>query len=460
MKQTHKKVGRPTFPIDGNRLRALREDAGLSHTSLAMAVYTRAKKPYSSPEVLKVTARRWEKNGTMQADLAQHLAEVLQITVAILQGSLPAPAPSKVDEMEVRLRKLIAGGSNPRLAEELANFDDEENQARALAMRICSRLEIAQLTQAQEEFQDLAAITGYSMKELLEPTSFQGFWMLIGTGPLGPARTEILAGVSDVLYKIRTEMQSCLEGLHQSDAHVSFIEEKHWFRVTIHDPRHPRLTRSLRFVRCQPKESGLQWSSPTWQDRYWIEALPDDASQYANFVTGFDSVLVPNDSRNLRFAITKTPTLQEFEVRGPDAPPEIVELTAGDLAELPPETFESFRREGNSHALVVSWLAADLWEKVLPLFSDWPLECWSFRAAHSHIDILLDVPYRIYATSTAPLQFGLRFSVMLVEIDVDGGQRRAPWRHKSVAEIQLRLTNSLSEARQAQTQRRPQSPAT
>nr|WP_315848373.1 hypothetical protein [uncultured Rhodoferax sp.] len=413
-------------------------------------MYARAKKPYSSPEVLKVTARRWEKNGTMQADLAQHLAEVLQITVAILQGSLPAPAPSKVDEMEVRLRKLIAGGSNPRLAEELANFEDEENQARALAMRICSRLEIAQLSQAQEEFQDLAAITGYSMKELLEPTSFQGFWMLIGTGPLGPARTEILAGVSDVLYKVRTEMQSCLEGLHQSDAHVTFAEEKHWFRVTIHDPRHPRLTRSLRFVRCQPKESGLQWSSPTWQDRYWVEALPNDACEYANFVTGFDSLRLPSDCRNLRFAVTKTPTLKDFEERGPDAPPEIVELTVGDLAELPAETLESFRREGNAHALVISWLAADLWDRLLPLMSDWPLECWSFRAAHSRIDILLNVPYRLYANSKAPLHFGHRFSVMLYEIDADGGQKRAPWRQKNVAYVHERLTKALLQARQEQ----------
>jgi hypothetical protein len=417
--------------------------------SFRLAV-TRSGKKQASPEVLKNTAQRWEASGAIPANMAMHLAEVLQTTVAILQGALPAPAPSRVDEIEGRLRELIAEGPAPRLVEALANFDDDENQPRALAMRICSRLEIAQLTQAQEEFQDLAAITGYSMKELLEPTSFEGFWMLIGTGPLGPARTEILTGVSDVLFKVRTEMQSCLDGLHPSDAHVSFVEEKHWFRVTFHDPRHSRLTRSLRLVRCQPKEHGLQWSSPTWQDRYWIEALPGDASQYANFVTGFDSVRVPNDSRNLRLAITKTPTLQEVEERGPDAPPEIVELIAGDLAELPAETFESFRREGNSHALVVSWLAADLWEKLLPLMSDWTLECWSFRAAHSRIDILLDVPYRHYANSTVPLHFGLRFSVLLVEINADGGRRRAPWRHKSVAHVHEQLTKSLLQARQEQ----------
>jgi transcriptional regulator with XRE-family HTH domain len=459
MKQTPKPIGRPRFRIDGVRLRALRNETGLTLQALAQMVYDRAGKKQASPEVLKNTAQRWEASGAIPANMAKHLAEVLQTTVAILQGALPEAASSRIDEIENHLMHLISEGPSPRLLEALEHCKDADKPTRKLAIRISSRLEFAQLSQSQEDFEDIASITGYSIRELQQPTSFEGFWMLIGTGHLGPARSEILSGVASVLHAVRTELQTWLEDLHESDAHVTFTKEKHWYRVTISRPRRKHLTRTLRFVRCQPKESGLHWSAPTWLDRYWIEALPNNAYGYANFVTGLDAVPVPADCSTIRFAITKEPSLEEYKELGPDAQPEIVALTESHLSELPAESLEGFRREGTSHSVAVNWLEADLWDKLLPLMSEWPLQCWSFKIAQSRIDILLDVPYRLYATSKAPLLFGNRFSVMLVEILSDGGQKRAPWRQKSVVQVHERLTKSLLDARKAQTQSQPQSPA-
>jgi transcriptional regulator with XRE-family HTH domain len=459
MKQTPKPIGRPTFRIDSVRLRALRKEAGLSQLNLAEMVYAQAGKKYASPEVLKNTVQRWEASGAIPVAMAKHLAEVLQTTVAILQGALPEPAPSRVNEIEARLLELLAENPTPRLIEALAHCEESGNPIRSLAMHVLSRLEVAQLSQAEEEFRDLAAITGYNIRELQEPTSFEGFWMLTRVGPLGPVRTEILTGVNELLRVVRTEMQSCLESWHESDAHVAFVEERHWFKVTINHPRHSQLTQTLRFVRCQPKEGGVQWSSPAWQDRYWVESMASDAYEYANVVTGFDSVRVPADYRSLRFAITKVPSLQEFEARGPDAPAEIIELIDGALAELPDDRMESFGREGNSHYLVVNLLTSDLWEKLVPLMSEWPMECWSLRVAQSRLDVLLDVPYRLYASSKAPLRFGHRFSVMLVEVLPGGGQRRAPWRQKSIVPVHERLMKSLWEAREAHLHSPPQLPA-
>lgn len=448
MNQTPKPIGRPTFRIDGRRLRDLRKEAGLSQLTLAEKVYAQAGKTSASPEVLKNSAQRWESTGAIPPAMATHLAEVLNTTVGILQGALPEPAPSKTDEIERRLRQRIVESPSPKLIEALALCEDSENPTRALAKLISSRLEAAQLSQSQEEFQDLAGITGYSMKELQEPTSFEGFWMLIGTGTLGLARTEILIGVGEVLLVVTAEMQSCLESWNDSDAHVSFAEKRNWFRVTINFPRLPQLTRTLRFVRCQPRESGLQWSSPTWRDRYWVDSLVTDAYNFANFVTGFDAVCVPADCKNLRFAIARNLTVKEAEEQGPDAMGETVALTAGNLADLPEWTLESHRREGHSHDLIVSQLTAGLWETLLPLMAEWPLECWTFRSAQSRIDLILDVPYRLYATSKSPLHFGNRFSVTLVETKSDGGQRRAPWRQKSVNYVHERLMKCLLEARQ------------
>lgn len=450
MTQKSKPIGRPTFRIAAARLRALRKDAGLTQLALAIRVYTRAGKGNTSAGVMKTSAQRWEKTGAVPLDVAKYLAEELKTTISVLQGALPEPAPSRVDEIESRIKQLIAVGTSPELVAALEHYKDEDKPERELASRLNYRLEAAQLSQEQEEFEKLATLTGFSVGELRQPMSHDGFWLLIGTGNLGPARSEILSGVTDVLHAVRTELKKCLERFHESDAHVSFMEEKHWFRVTIAHARLPQLTRTLRFVRCQPNESGLQWSSPTWLDRFWLETLPREAYWHANFVTGFDSVRVPAECTNLRLTITKNPGAQEYEEMGTDAQPEIITLTEGDLTELSSATLESFRQEGSTHDLVVSWLASDLWERLLPFMSEWPLECWSFSSAQTRIDVHLDVPYRLYATRKIPPRFGNRLSVMLVEQSADGGLKRAPWREKSVARIHERLEDSLQKAREMQ----------
>ncbi|UUZ71120.1 hypothetical protein LP415_18380 [Polaromonas sp. P1(28)-8] len=408
--------------------------------------------------VMKTSAQRWEKTGAVPLEMAKYLAEELKTTTAVLQGALPEPAPSRVDEIESLIKQLISVGTSPELVTALGHYRDEDKPERELASSLAVRLEAAQLSQDQEEFEELATLTGFSVGELRQPMSHDGFWLLIRTGYAGPERSEILSGVHGVLYAVRTELKEFSKKFHESDSHVSFMEEKHWFRVTLAHARIPLWTRTLRFVRCQPNESGLQWSSPTWQDRFWLEALPHEAYGHANFVTGFDSVRVPAECTNLRLVITKNLGAQEYEELGSDAKPEIVALIEGDLAELPSATLESFRRDGSTHDLVVSWLAADLWEKLLPFILEWPLECWSFSSAQTCIDVHLELPYRLYATSTIPPRLGRRFSVKLVEQSADGGLKHAPWREKSVAHIHKRLETSLQKAREMQVESSSQFP--
>lgn len=450
MTQNSKPIGRPTFRVNAARLRALRKDAGLTQLALALRVYSRAGKGSASVGVMKTSAQRWEKTGAVPLSMAQHLAEELKTTTAVLQGALPQPAPSRVDEIENRIKHLVAEGASPELLAAIEHHKDEDIPERTLAIRLTGRLEAAQLSQAQEEFDKLAALTGFSVAELRQPMSHDGFWFLIGSGYPGPARSEILSGVSDVLYAVKTELQKCLEQSSESDAHVSFVEEKHWFRVTIAHARLSGLARTLRFVRCQPNETGLEWSAPTWLDRFWLEALPHETYVHANFVTGFDSVRVPANCTNLRFAITKTPGPKEQEELGMDARPEIIALAKGDLAELPSEILESFRREGSTHDLVVSWLVVDLWETLLPFMLEWPLEYWRLSLAQTRIDLSLEVPYRLWAKSKIPPRLGRLLSVMLVEQSTDGGLKQAPWRTKSAARILEKLEKSLQQARELQ----------
>lgn len=447
MNKPTKPLGRPPFHIDGTRLRDLRKEAGLTLLALGQKVYDRAGKGDSSPDVIKNTVQRWESTGAIQSDMARHLADVLHTTIAVLQGALPEPAPSKVEEIEGHLKHLIASGPSHRLVEALEYCRGAENPARELAISLSSRLEAAQLSQAQDEFEDLAEITGLSIKELQQPASFEGFWMMIGTGALASARSEVLTGVREVIHVLRTEIQDFLNSWPGSDAHISFLEEKHWFRVTLRHPQHSHLTQVLRFVRCQPKESGLQWASPTWTDRYWLQALAKEAYWYANIVTGFDAVQVPADCARLRLAIFKVPTAPEnIHDWNPDAEPELVSEIAMDLESPEAERLELLKKGGIFHDFVVRRLASNLWEKLLPALAEWPLECWSFRRSQACIDVLLNVPYRLYATSKSPLHFGRRFTIKLVELLPDGGHKSAPWGEKSVAFVHERLSESLRKA--------------
>lgn len=460
MNKTSKPMGRPTLRIDSERLRALRTEAGLTQLELAKRVYARAGREKStSADVMKNSAQRWEAHGAVPPETAQHLAAVLKTTVAVLQGGLPEPAPSRLDEIESHLRQLVLDGPPATLSEALEYYKLETNPAHELAKVIASRIEFAQLTQAQQEFEEIEAMTGLSAHELREPTSFIGFWMFIGIGPIGPERSEILSGITDVMSTVRTEMTGFFAQVQESDACVSFSKDGQWFQVTMRHPRLRQLNRVLRFVRCQPKENGLQWTAPAWRDKFWLDALPRDAYQYANFISDFDGVQVPTDCTNLRFAVTKAAhTPEQFEALCLGAKPEIGFLTSGNLQELHPRAVASFKREGNLHHLVVNRLASDLWDKLLPFLTEWPLECWSFRSASSRIDVMLDVPFRLYAKSQNPLKFGHRFSVSLVEMTAEGELKPAPWREASVSEIHLLLTKSLLTARQEQANSTPQAP--
>lgn len=104
-------------------------------------------------------------------------------------------------------------------------------------MSLNARLEAAQLSHAKSEFEGISALTGFSVAELRQPMSHDGFWLAIGTGPTGPERTEVVLGIAEILHAVRTELQTCVAGAHESDAHVSFMKERHWFNVTFSHAR-------------------------------------------------------------------------------------------------------------------------------------------------------------------------------------------------------------------------------
>ncbi|MDZ7919367.1 hypothetical protein [Rhodoferax sp.] len=387
--------------------------------------------------------------------MARHAALVLKTDLSDLQGEVSQSAPSRIDAIEKRLHALNSNGASPALAQALEACKDDPNPIRELAERIANRLEAAQLSQDRQAFEGISALTGYSFAELNEPASMHGFWMLIGTGAGGPERSEILRGVSAVRYEVAAELREFFVNRHESDTHVAFVREKHWLQIIMLHPRVPHWNRTLRFARCQPHERGLQWVTPTWLDDFWLDEMPRSAYANANFVTGFDATCIPAECTQLRFAISRNPSAEEFEKLGLDATPELVALTVGDLAELHSETLENFKREGNGHHLIINRLAATLWEDLLPWMSDWPLEFWIISTAEYGIVIRTDeIPYRLLVSNTLRPQF-VQLHVSLVEQLADGSTRDAPWAAKSIAYVFDRLNTSLHEARRTQAQSPP-----
>ncbi|MDI1270557.1 MAG: hypothetical protein PSV40_15825 [Polaromonas sp.] len=432
-----KPIGRPPFRIDGKRLRDLRKEAGLSQRTLAEKANALAGKGGGSNEVLKNTAQRWESTGAVPREMAQHLAKVLGTTVAVLQGDAPQPASNRVDDFERVILARVAAGSCPELVEALdrAGRDsaDDERPERSLATSLSGRLEVAQMTQASELFDEIALLTGLSVAHLRKPMSHGGFWLLVGTGFAGPERCEILSGVTEVTYEVRAELCRHFETAGQRDSHATFCEEAPWFRVTLSDAR-MGMNRVLRFVRCQPNEHGLQWTSATWLDRFWIDELPGNAYAHASFVTGFDGVQVPSKVTNLRLAVVKHPVYDPnvpFETNRPD---DIVAVTRGDIDELPDRTMEMFEKDRQTHYLVVNWLRAGLWEVLKPLLSEWPLEFWHISKAQSRIDVHLELPLRAYMQFQVPPRQGNIFSIVLVE-EVNDSWRHVPWNPAGVSHV-------------------------
>lgn len=435
MTNTPKPIGRPTFRIDATRLRDLRKEAGLTQRALAEKANALAGKHSASNEVLKNTAQRWESTGAVPREMAQHVAEVLGTTVAVLLGEAPQPASNMVDEFERLILARVAVGSCPDLVDALdrAGRDsaDDEKAARLLATSLSSQLEIAQLTQASELFDEVALLTGLTVAHLRKPMSHGGFWLLVGTGFSGPERCEILSGVTEVTSEVRAELARHFEHNGQRDSKATFCEEAPWFRVTLMDAR-MGMNRVLRFVRCQPNENGLQWTSPTWNDRFWIDELPGNAYSHASFVTGFDGVQVPSKVTNLRLAVVKHPVYDpnvSFEMNRPD---DIVAVTQSDLDELPDHTMKMFEKDRQTHFLVLNRLRAGLWEVLKPLLSEWPLEFWRISKAQTRIDVHLELPLRALMQLQTPPRQGNIFSIVLVE-ELNGRLIRTPWNPDGVS---------------------------
>ncbi|WP_157040341.1 hypothetical protein [Polaromonas naphthalenivorans] len=441
-------MARPTFKIDQKRLRSLRQESPLTQLEVARQAHAILGKSTKTADATILSSyQRIERTGNTSKVMAAAVAQVFETTVEILQGgNVPEDSADVVSRIEQQLREQKKSGSNLALqralvqhVETYSGTTNEDDCMRDFAEDIGAQIEVAQIGQNSSEIARLAELTGWSAEQLQQPDGVHGHWLLL-TSVYGSRETEIVLGVSAVMYRIRETVGKWAKW-PQSDVRITLRRSLPWFHVDIVHPciKHRRLTFS--FVRCRPEVSGLKWVNPTWRDQFWLEEpLQNWAFSNTNFFTGFDGKVMPEDVRRLRFRVLERVAKGE---------PQRVAYVKSDLKEeLPEQNFQSFKSEGNSHSLAINWLGNGLARALAPHLTAYPPECWKIRPGTCHIAILLDIPYKLVrANLDLVYSNGIRYSIDLVEETSPGVYQSAPWRDDSVAQVSSLLENDMLQKR-------------
>ncbi len=424
-------MGRPSFKIDHKRLRELREGKGLTQADVASELCKRLGLKQNE-DSRTVSYRRIEAQGRTSRKRAEAIAQILDVTLAELEGIVPPDTWSYENRIldllaeQLRQENVVLKSA---LDEAHRDGSDSEDGLASMARNVARRIEAAQLARNPGELADLSQLTGLSEGEILEPAHVDGHWLVVASGPIY-TRTELVLGTAGVMTLIPEIVGKLLEDFG-SDGRIRMHRAPPWYRLEI-DPLCGRFTTWIDFVRCLPDARGVRWLKPGWRDVFLLEGpLLTWARSAANFVTGFDGSLTPGDVRRLRLQVT--------EYNGEPGERISEQIVAGALEEVPDERLAAEREVGKSH-LVATWtLRAALQEILEPQLSAYPRQCWEVTVTDDGCALYL------WPTGGAPGgPYGLRYRIQLVEETAPGQFGPVPWRHKDREALKQRVEAWLS----------------
>lgn len=425
-------MGRPSFSIDYQRLRSLREEKGMTQLSLA----TEAGKFLGTANcrdnaTLISHYQRIERTGRTSRKTAAALAAVLKVSVELLQG-LEGPEPfDYIEQIKKQLQKQLEKGATPVLCRALEREakSGEDDALASLAMRIGERIETVQLGRNPSMIADLATLTGFSESELLEPANVVGHWFVTVTSRV-ENRSDIILGAGGVGYHIKELVGSHLNHFG-SDGVIRMWRDKPWFRLEIARPYIADLMR-IDFVRCQSDVKGLRWIDSSWRDDFFIEPdLVSWAYSAANFVSDFSGKSSPSDLHRLRLRVMEHEGSYLRAVRQM--------VISGHFEEMSESTKENFAREHESHGLFVNWLVSDLRRALAPHLAKYPAKCWHISDS-ACIDIHFTAPRFGLGMSS-----GVRYRISLVEEISANEYVPVPWREIDKVDLQKKIAAWLQE---------------
>lgn len=396
-------MSRPkNISIIGAQVTAERKCRKLTQVELAALVYNAAGKYVPERDTLERRCRDWER-GRISGAFLKALLKVLQLDAEILQGGkVPGPAPDRIAQITKQLKEQLAAGNvhtqqfidhhrpTPRLdIADLVEAEPEliEEAARSLDVWLGA----AQLTTRVEQLDELQAITGWSLSQVLHPGAAHGHWLVVSEGALGGV-CELIQGIAATRSLVIQEVERWAKG-RTCDSRASLKDESPWFRIHMEDPWYSQLSTTISFVRCEPTSTGLTYCSPGELERLYMGLDPawmplaDTLERHFNYVRNFGDIAPWPLFKDMRLALSDTSD------RSQDAPPPIVARFTGDI--------EGFRSKapthmaGTEHSVAVTCLAANLQDDLRPYLDHWPRECWKAVTHGGSIVIEINTGYHI-----------------------------------------------------------------
>lgn len=422
-------MARPTFKIDPVRLRALREEQGLTQAAVAKKVAQHLGKPVT--EDITRHYQRVEDDGQTSIEYAKALATVLKVSVPLLQG-LENPDPFLYLQYIQRLLKEQLGtGTNHALQKLLKRHvnEDEEKALEYLTGDIAELIEQVLLVRNPADISDLVQLTGLSETELLAPANVRGFWFI---SVRSRGINEVVDSVSSVNFRIGEIMREFLS-IRGSDSTVRMWRDNPWIRIEIYRPQ-VRDRMRIDFSRVQPDTNGLRWIEATWRDElFLIPGITEHAYATADVVTDFSDKTSPGDLHRLRLVVTEHDgnfgkILRRMVVRG-------------DIDEMPETVKQNFSQECHSRILFVNWLTAGLREALMPHLVMHPASSWNLSTnGAAAVDIKIKDP-RFPSVCFAEL----RYRILLAEEVRPGTFEPVPVREKDLDQLRKQIEDWLAE---------------
>lgn len=298
--------GRPPFKIEPRRLRGLREEKGMTQRELGHAAASVKGTTKSDPSNLVRTYQRIENTGRTSRKMAQALAQVLDVSVHVLQGLEEPGPPEYLGYLQKLLDQQLRTGQSPRLQHKLDKLakNHPDQALEFLTEDVAERIEAAQLVRNPTIIAELAELTGLPESILMAPAHVQGHWF-IATTLHGATSTQITTSSAHAGAVVGELMREHLQRT-QDDTVVRMWRDKPWYRIEIEHPR-IRLVVRIDFTRCQPDAKGLKWIDGSWRDDWALEFHINQAAfEHADFVTFFTGKTLPADLNRLCLVVTES----------------------------------------------------------------------------------------------------------------------------------------------------------
>lgn len=375
------------------------------------------------------------------------MADELGTTVAVLQGATPEAPPSANAQIEERVRALLNDPTS-KIHLELEKYDSHEDAVKDPTELISRQLQAAQLSQDQSELSDLARMLDWPVSKLQHTAGLHGHWLLIGSGVLGPQRSEVFAGVHELIHEVSTDLEKSLQEMSESDFRIAFVDETPWYRIDIKHPRLLQLTRTLRFVRVQPTEEGLKWTKAAEWENELIYGLPRAISHLVNFIDGFSAERRPSHGVDKLCLALKVVPDRHHDSERTDLTKvsDYVALARQSLGDISPAYLRNTKQDGFSHDDATSRLARDMWTPLQLHMHEWPIKYWRFHAVQQRIDISVDAPTAYFFRQGRTPRLGPLFRICLVEELPSSQLVELPWRDLSVKHVCKQLQHLLDKA--------------